>query len=51
MSDKSAVVNVDAEELVLADMSGETIFISLMTPEEVEQMYEEDPELRNMFQL
>lgn len=45
---EKAVINSGDEELIIIDLTGDSVFITPMSPEEVEQMLREDPSLRSL---
>lgn len=48
--DNQIVMMFDEDTLCFVDRTGEMVTVSLMTPDEVEEMYREDPSLRSLFE-
>lgn len=44
------VMKLDEDNLYFVDLTGEMVTISLMTPDEVEEMYRQDPSLVSLFE-
>lgn len=47
MSEQTVINSID-EELIIIDLTGDSVFITPMSPEEVEEMLREDPSLRSL---